>query len=1082
MPREISLHPLNFWSSACVIMGIVLAMTIFVGVYDTVWAESEQQTCVSSAPRGNSYSVDVCIDQPSDGSAINEVAQVTVSVTTTGINPGTAKVRAYLDGQYLLIDYQAPYAFDISAAHVAIGTHVLSLEAIMRDGFTTDQVSINLNFQQGGAPPIDQYVPPFVPSPPAAGTSLVVAAAGDAASGENNASSVSDLLTAWQPNMFLYLGDVYEKGTHTEFFNWYGTTSRLFGRMRTVTNPVIGNHEYENKLAPGYFDYWNQVPDYYSYDAAGWHFIALNSTSQLGEREPGSAQYAWLAQDLVQNASQKCTVVYFHHPVLSIGPQGDSSELFSLWNLMANSGVDLVITGHDHGYQRWQPLDGGLQPSPDGTTQFVVGAGGHGIQAFVRTDPRFVVGYDTSPFAFGALRLQLNPNGAEYRYVNIDSQILDDGVIPCSGAGTDTISPTLVPNYNAGLDSDGRVVVSWSPSYDDTGVAAYTIYRDGAALVTVSGSTLQYVDISAALNSTYNYTVEAVDLAGNRSPQPTPITVSTSTQVTLTFGPKVDTFVAANFPSSNYGQKNYLRTDASPDVRSLLRFDVQGINGYVTSATLRVYANSGSGTGYRLHKISDNTWSETGTTYANMPALGDYVASSGPFVAGSWIEIDVTSAVALNNLYSYGLITLSNTAISLGSRESSTSPQLIVTVDTSVPPPPPPGTVVFNPTADAYVSSAAPTTNYGGVSKLRTDASPVINSYLHFDVTNIAPYVEQATLRIYANSGSSTGYRLSATDSGWSEVGITYSNAPAIGYLLSTSGPFSAGSWTEIDVTQWIGGEGQFDFALNSTSNTAISYSSREGANAPELVLVTSDTPPPPPPAGTFTFAPIGDAYVAANNPNRNYGSSSQLRADASPDVRSYLRFNVQGLAGDISQATLKIYARSGSSTGYSVHVPSADGWTELGITYANAPAMNQPAIGNSGSFAKRDWTLVDVTSLITGDGLVEFGLTTTNNTALSLASREDDTNPPELIVETIEAASAAGSPALPTVFPAEQYSLWRNDKGLIASDDDHLIDADQDGLPDVEEYLNGTDPLNSDSDGDGLPDLWEVEGGLDSD
>ncbi len=87
------------------------------------------------------------------------------------------------------------------------------------------------------------------------------------------------------------LGDVYEKGTHTEFFNWYGTPDRFFGRMRNYTNPVIGNHEYENNVAPGYFGYWNQVPDYYSYDAAGWHFIALNSTSQLGQRGPGSPRY-----------------------------------------------------------------------------------------------------------------------------------------------------------------------------------------------------------------------------------------------------------------------------------------------------------------------------------------------------------------------------------------------------------------------------------------------------------------------------------------------------------------------------------------------------------------------------------------------------------------------------------------------------------------------------------------------------------------------------------------------------------------------------------------------------------------------
>ena len=352
-------------------------------------------------------------------------------------------------------------------------------------------------------------------------------------------------------------------------------------------------------------------------------------------------------------------------------------------------------------------------------------------------------------------------------------------------------------------------------------------------------------DVNAALNATYDYTVEAVDLAGNPSPQPAPITVNTASQVTLTFDPVADTYVDASASSGNYGLKTYLRTDASPDVRSFLRFDVQGINGVVTSAILRIYANSGSGSGYRLYRVSDNTWSETGTTYANMPALGDFVASSGSFGPGASIDIDLTPTGIQNQLYSYALTTLSNTAISFGSRESSTPPKLIITVDTSLPPPPLPGTVVFNPTADAYVRSDNPANNYGGATSLRTDASPVINSYLRFNVTNIAQYVQQATLRIFAASGSGTGYRLYATDPGWSELGITYNNAPAIGNLLSTSGPFSTGSWTEIDVTQWLSGEGQFDFAMSSTSNTAISYNSREGANAPELVLITSDTAAP---------------------------------------------------------------------------------------------------------------------------------------------------------------------------------------------------------------------------------------------
>ncbi len=283
-------------------------------------------------------------------------------------------------------------------------------------------------------------------------------------------------------------------------------------------------------------------------------------------------------------------------------------------------------------------------------------------------------------------------------------------------------------------------------------------------------------------------------------------------------------------------------------------------------------------------------------------------------------------------------------------------------------------------------------------------------------------------------------------------AGITYGNAPAIGNLLSTSGPFAAGSWTEIDVTQWIGGIGQFEFRAGfyqqhgdqsqqsgrgESSGTSIGHLGHAASAAAH---------------GRVTIAPIGDAYVAANNPTKNYGSSSQLRADASPDVRSYLRFNVQGLAGSIAQATLKIRAVSNSSTGYSVHAPSSSGWTELSVTYANAPSMGA-SVGESGAFASGDWTSVDVTSMVTQEGLVAVRINDEQQYGFRPGESRGRTSPPQLIVETTVAASASASPATSVVFPAEQYAQWRSEYGLSAGDEIHANDADQDGLQDAEEF-----------------------------
>ena len=96
--------------------------------------------------------------------------------------------------------------------------------------------------------------------------------------------------------------NLVENGTYTEFLNWFGKpgpSGTLFGRLYNITNPVVGNHEYLTANATGYFKYWNNIPAYYSYDAAGWHFIALNSTEESGQSNPAhpnyQAQRQWLA-------------------------------------------------------------------------------------------------------------------------------------------------------------------------------------------------------------------------------------------------------------------------------------------------------------------------------------------------------------------------------------------------------------------------------------------------------------------------------------------------------------------------------------------------------------------------------------------------------------------------------------------------------------------------------------------------------------------------------------------------------------------------------------------------------------------
>jgi hypothetical protein len=150
-------------------------------------------------------------------------------------------------------------------------------------------------------------------------------------------------------------------------------------------------------------------------------------------------------------------------------------------------------------------------------------------------------------------------------------------------------------------------------------------------------------------------------------------------------------------------------------------------------------------------------------------------------------------------------------------------------------------TVTFTPVADAYVSAGAPSTNYGTGATLRVDGSPLIYSYLRFTVGGLTGTVTKATLRIWANSGQTTGYGVSAVaDTSWSETGITWNSAPPIGALAGSSGKVTLGTWTSVDVTSLITGNGTFSLALNTTNDTALSLASREsGANSPQLVVET---------------------------------------------------------------------------------------------------------------------------------------------------------------------------------------------------------------------------------------------------
>ncbi|HEY9528094.1 MAG TPA: DNRLRE domain-containing protein, partial [Anaerolineales bacterium] len=75
----------------------------------------------------------------------------------------------------------------------------------------------------------------------------------------------------------------------------------------------------------------------------------------------------------------------------------------------------------------------------------------------------------------------------------------------------------------------------------------------------------------------------------------------------------------------------------------------------------------------------------------------------------------------------------------------------------------------------------------------------------------------------------------------WSESTINFNNAPPLGRVLGSSGPFGAGVWISMDVTAYITGNGTYNLALTTPGSTAVSLASRQsGANAPQLIIETA--------------------------------------------------------------------------------------------------------------------------------------------------------------------------------------------------------------------------------------------------
>ena len=261
--------------------------------------------------------------------------------------------------------------------------------------------------------------------------SAIVLAAGDIAScGSDRDEATAALLEP--AATILALGDlVHDKGSAQEFADCYQPS---WGPYKAFTRPTPGEHEYIEPSARAYFEAFGGAagsPDegWYSFEVGSWHVIALNSNCDfIGGCRAGSAQNQWMLRDLAAHPT-RCTLAYWHHPRFS-STSGGAVQLQALWDGLFRAGVDVVLAGHEHNYERFAALNDRGQPDPDrGMRQFVVGTGGFGLSAFGRPVTGSEVRDNTT---FGVLRLELGDGTYDWQFISVDGRrVVDSGSDRC---------------------------------------------------------------------------------------------------------------------------------------------------------------------------------------------------------------------------------------------------------------------------------------------------------------------------------------------------------------------------------------------------------------------------------------------------------------------------------------------------------------------------------------------------------------------------------------------------------------------------------------------------------------------------
>lgn len=256
----------------------------------------------------------------------------------------------------------------------------------------------------------------------AAGEDPVLVGAGDIANSATNDTATGALLDSIPGTVFTAGDNAYNNGSPGDYASYYAPT---WGRHLARTRPAPGNHDYNTAAAGGYFGYFDDragTPSqgYYSYTLGAWHVVSLDSEIDMSV---GSPQETWLRSDLAANIAP-CTLAYWHKPLFTSGSHAPALATRPLFQALYDSGAEVVVSGHNHQYERFAPMDpAGDLDTVTGIREFVAGMGGASHYGFGTPKPHSEVRDSTT---YGVLKFTLHSASYDWQFVPVAGQSFTD--------------------------------------------------------------------------------------------------------------------------------------------------------------------------------------------------------------------------------------------------------------------------------------------------------------------------------------------------------------------------------------------------------------------------------------------------------------------------------------------------------------------------------------------------------------------------------------------------------------------------------------------------------------------------------